>query len=805
MVDVTRLKEIRAQLEQDGQLGHEGALIKGLNVIDQDTIRDEEGAVRIADIDAAEVPHLNIRNLSDEGGELLGLLQSQEGQRLIEEEGFDKPVRLQEDQWGPHWLTGTKDQTGYYGRDIGDLVNEQGDSYSKTLLTQGLTTPSRYASQEAIDVYNLGVLDRAQKRREGSQDETFLRREQILEIGKRSLGDQSMFKGYAPTEAHFAANPDAYAGVDMERSDRSITNETYGFQLDDAWDIGVNNGRVGAYSMVGLVGDALNIDAVSNWGNSNADRLKRHIEELPQLRDMVAFDENGEWTLDGIGEFTNYVFSNAAASAPLMAVSIASVAAAPFTYGASLAVPALLYTGLTYSEQTEKDAGRALTSGIFQGALDLLPIKGVGGLVSKMFSKGGRKEVVEEIAKQTGIPEKAAEKLLKDAVEESSKQTVSAQRKLMGKFITTTGKVAGGAAAEGFTETLQEALAIWGEGNKLTEDQLKNRLLNAFVAGGTLGAGFKAVGISGEALNNLQDTQGQAVTDKIQAQTNQEQDIADYGNVLNVNQAIEKIDGAKIEPNDDPTTGSDLDSQADAYNPENERYIDKVTDALPLLWKGQFKEALDPFKGGKYGSILYSISVGGNGRAGRNWEESRRHNSAQLVDTENLDAIEGANRLGYQNNEELSLSVEKHEKDIKFLLRKAINSNKSIADMAKHLKGFDQRLIPFLTDVASKNRDARNSTGIRGANLLEKTFNKSYIYRNQTKFEQMLQDSLGFDKQTATDVTQSILKNEDYNNPDDALSSLLNIAKKAKGTKGQAKVAAQYRPEFNEFLSLIHI
>ena len=207
MVDINRLKELRAQLQQEGQLGHEGALVGGLNVVDQDTIRDEEGAVRTADIDAAEVPHLNIRDLTYEGGELMGLLQTEEAKRLIGEEGFDKPVRLQEDQWGPHWITGTKDKTGYYGRDIGDLVNKEGDSYSKTLLTEGLTAPSRYASQEAIDVYNLGVLERAQKRREGSQDETFLRREQLLEIGKRSLGDQSMFKGYAPTEAHLAANP----------------------------------------------------------------------------------------------------------------------------------------------------------------------------------------------------------------------------------------------------------------------------------------------------------------------------------------------------------------------------------------------------------------------------------------------------------------------------------------------------------------------------------------------------------------------------------------------------------------------
>ena len=515
---------------------------------------------------------------------------------------------------------------------------------------------------------------------------------------------------------------------------------------------------------------------------------------------MVAFDDNGEWTLDGIGEFTNYVFSNAAASAPLMGVTIAAAAAAPFTMGASLAVPALLYTGLTYSEQTEKNAGRALASGVFQGALDLLPIKGVGGLVSKMFSKGGRKEVVEEIVKQTGIPEEAAEKLLKDAVEESSKQTVSAQRKLLGQFINTSGKIAGGAAAEGFTETLQEALAIWGEGNKLTEDQLKSRLLNAFVAGGTLGAGFKAVGVSTEGIKNLQNTQGQQAADKIQAQVNRESDLNEYGQVQDVSQIIEKIDATQVDINDDPTSGSELNDQAGAYDPKNQGFVDKVTDAIPKLWKGQYKDAIDPFKNGKYGSILYSMYVGGNGRSGRNHEEARRAYSSELVDTSNLDAIEGASALGFQNNAALTDAVNQNQKAINMLLRKSKSSTESVAEMAKKIPGFDSRLIPLVSDIADKNRQVRNTTGNKEANLLEKTFNKSYLYRNQRKFEQILQDSLGFDKQTAVDVTQSILKNEDYNNPDDALSALLNISKSAKGTKGQAKSYAQFKPEFQEFL-----
>lgn len=778
------------QLEEKGGFGQEGINKGETQIIDGDTVKDNEGSIRLSGIDTAETPHIDPYTLDyAPGGEIKGILQTGELANLVDQ-GFDKPYR--------------SGKRGFFGRDLGDLVNEEGTSATKTLLQQGLADPSRYATSEELDVTNFGNIDRAQRAYDSKQNDADKRREALLEASSLTMGgDPFQLKDMAASEAHYAAAPGFFRGVALEQADRNIMNETVGWQLDDAFSLSKSNGKVGGYAFAQLMGDLVNLDSLSKWGEAHSDRLKREMEDLPQLRDMNAFDENGQWTLDGISEFSNYVFSNVAASAALMGVTIASVAAAPFTWGTTLSIPAAMYSGMTYDAQNEKDIARALTSGVFQAALDVIGVKGLNP--TKLFNKAGRKDAIALIADQKNITEEAAEKLLSSAVKGQTSTVISAQKRALSSTMSAGRRLGAGGARESITEATQEALAIWGEGNAVTPQEVKNRLLNALVAGGVLGTGFTGVAEISTGIAQANIRKGSELTSKTELQLTADQDMKDYNYVLDVKGAIGKLDSEKVKPilngPADKTTSKTLKEQAKIKKKKNKSsFIDNVSDAIPLLWKGQLKNKLSKYKSGKYGSMLYSSLVGKNGRAGRNYEESRRQYSADILDNKYLDAIEGASSLGFQNSQEVSLSVKKYQKQINSLLRRATSLEDLINLNNKSNEKIDSRLLPLVSAIFEKNSFIKQTTGIRDANLLEKTFNKSYIYRNQPKFIQLLKDELGVDAQTATDITQSIIKNEDYANPDDALNTLLNLAKGNKKTKSSAKFYAQYKDSFNEFL-----
>jgi hypothetical protein len=870
---IDTLKSTVAELELAGGFGQEGIYKDGIQVLDQDTVDDDKGRIRLLDIDGAETPHLDPYTLDyAPGGEIKGILQAGETANLIDQ-GFDQPYRSGEQ--------------GYFGRDLGDLINEEGSSATKTLLYQGLSDPSRYASREAVDVTNMGYLDRAQRAYTSQENEGDIRREALLSASRATLaGDPFFLKDMAASEAHYAAAPDMFRGVAMQQSDRNIMNETKGWQIDDAFSMGKTNGKIGGYAFTQLVGDLVGLDGLANFGEAHADRLRREMQELPQLKDMEAFDENGQWTLDGIGEFSNYVFSNVAASAPLMAVTAASVAAAPFTWGTTLAIPAAMYSGMTYDAQDEKDIGRALTSGIFQGALDIIGVKGINPV--KLFTSGGRKNAAAKIAMQKKISEEAAEALLANAIKDQTSTFLSTQGRALSRSVAIGKRVGKGAMFESVTEASQEALAIWGEGNEVTPQQVKNRILNAVVAGGVLGAGFTGAGELASGIKSSQVTKGNQLAERTAIQLTNDQDQEDYSYVLDVNGALEKIqdttvksvydqtntgsflrlnDGfnslreeaekrversrgvvdnrvdaveAAIRQNEgdaaadafalsakehskrilarkkavatpldgsntvDPTEGLSLKDQVVAKIKGTKTFVDSASDVVPFLWKGQLENKLKKYRTGKYGSMLYSTLVGKNGRAGRNFEEARRQYGANNVNDDGgyLDSIEGPSRLGFNNSKELSISFNKHQKQVNSLLRRAINTAdiRLLDEKSSEADRVDPRLLPLIGAIFEKNLEIKSQTKIKNANMLEKTFNKAYIYRNQKKFIAMLQSELNVTLEQATDITQSIIKNEDYTNPDDALSSLLNLGAPIRATKTNAKNYAQYSEVFKEYL-----
>ena len=146
---------------------------------------------------------------------------------------------------------------------------------------------------------------------------------------------------------------------------------------------------IGAYTSLGMLSEVLG--GTGSWAYGQAAGIKSEISNLPELRNVNAFDENGEWTIDGVGEFVSYLSTNLAQSAPIMGITIASVLAAKPTGGASLAIPLSIYTGQNYDAQDEKNMARAIGFGVLQTGLDIVGVKGGGALANKFFS-GQRKD-----------------------------------------------------------------------------------------------------------------------------------------------------------------------------------------------------------------------------------------------------------------------------------------------------------------------------------------------------------------------------------------------------------------------------
>ena len=204
MTDIKVLQQAVAALNSEGNFGKEGQVLdkSGIHLVDGDTLKTESSdTIRLQDIDTEEVPHFNPVTQRYEGGTAGGLIDTEVTKGFIENEGFVNPVIQQQDRWGPDWLTGTKDKQGFYGRDIGDLTNDKGQSLTKTLLAGGFVTPSAYASQDAQDTYTWGAIERAQREAAGEPNANDLLLQHVKDL-RQSVAPEGgiFFKPLAPSQ-----------------------------------------------------------------------------------------------------------------------------------------------------------------------------------------------------------------------------------------------------------------------------------------------------------------------------------------------------------------------------------------------------------------------------------------------------------------------------------------------------------------------------------------------------------------------------------------------------------------------------
>ena len=216
---------------------------------------------------------------------------------------------------------------------------------------------------------------------------------------------------------------------------------------------------------------------------------------------------DNEWDIDGIGDFFTYMGNMTAVSLPYMGVTAAGALTAPV----GMIAPASMYTGMTWNdmegENKDKSATLAVAGGLTMTVLDRLGITLLMGKVpGTLLSPRYRKVMVKKwMKKNPGKTEAQGREAIANMTRMAAAELIGSATKVAkgqltyGNIIRSFAARAGmGFGIESSTEVGQELTqylaATMGSDKPFDSIELNNRLVNALVAGGTLGAGFTIPG-----------------------------------------------------------------------------------------------------------------------------------------------------------------------------------------------------------------------------------------------------------------------------------------------------------------------
>jgi len=399
-------------------------------------------------------------------------------------------------------------EKGYYDRDLGDLYNADGESFVQTLIKAGVVSPSRFSGGD--DLGNVLASNFAEKSRNSdkvlgsARDLTPFEqaRQAIHEVETDPYGGMAVQKLMAFDAAEFARNPNFYmgiktinAGADYEGKSRT--------PFGTGFDVGFANLYKGLNTFGQALSDRVGAEEMEASFAADAVKNQRYINAQPLLNMNVT---EMDWT--SFDEVSSGLRGMLGSSLPFMGATLAGMAAMPVTGGTSIALPVSVYTGMVLDTMegdiADKNIGIAMVAGTAMTFLDRLGLK---GLVSPkmMLTKEGRTEAISQIARVKGISNAEASSLLLSMSKrellsqiDNSKEFAANQIQKGHLFRESVKRLSRGTAQEGVTEAMQElteyTAAVIGSEKQWDYDEIENRMINAIVAGGIMGAGFSAPG-----------------------------------------------------------------------------------------------------------------------------------------------------------------------------------------------------------------------------------------------------------------------------------------------------------------------
>ena len=756
----------------------------GNTLIDPDTValskpvtvgEQQFNRVRLPGLDALEVEHYTKDNKII-NAELGGTQLHEDVLELVNKGGFNRVVTTEE-----------VDNTG--NRLLGDLENEQGETLSRKLLYHNLVAPNEYSTAEQVNTYLIGAVEGAIRRKQGTATEWDMAADNLRKNVSLST---PIVKPLATTEAEFASAPHLFRGVVNRSADRTLMNKARS-TFDTALELGKLGVAEGAYGAMEMFGDLLNIDSLSDYGDAHQKRLQNEIQRLPVLENQSAFDEDGKWTLDGISEFGSYIFTNAVISAPYMLNTMIAGALAPVTMGASLMAPASVYAGQVYNEQDEdnKNAAAALMSGTAQAALDLMGLRIAGG-AGNFLSKEGRAKVVKEVARKKKLSPEDAEAFVAQSFQSALKGLTKETRKTLAEDIAMKqalkgiGKAAAvGAVGEGVTESAQELLAMAGEMKDVDANEARSRLLNAVVAGATLGGGF---GTAAATTDYMSVRNSVSKTFKTEAEGDRDTKYQNRirlkkGKVQSIDEVIDDFNGQ--------TQQLQTESLEEVAAPERGRRQEKGTvgNIVSYFKQGGPQALVQGFKGNilnKYierGDIMRGLGsiLGANKiHHGVDDEIALQTREASLNDI--LLEEEQAQQMFGVNGSKAVSEIMYNDTVQKFLeTAMRVRQGANYASLAEAVKANGLRL----EGPHAKHLDAILNFGDRlynldiakdqkiGTSLTDRVINKSYLEKNIDEFKTLLVEKKGVDPEAAERIANDIRDLNYVEKPEQAVDDML--------------------------------
>ena len=785
---------------QDTELKNSG----GHSFIDGDTLRNDQGQlIRIGGLEAAEIAHLTENGL--EPGTAGGDQAASSIQNLANKFGFNNVI-YETNEDGSYKL----DDTG--SRIMGRITDDAGRDYTQMLSKHGINQLGMYSTDDDILAAQFGTAERAGNIGEPINDWEKAK-VQIDEATNAEMNYEQKFKRAALDERTLAqynmpqqpgetftnyrkrkklADQFVPGQVQIRNLDRTIENKAEN-PLSEGIDVGLTGMLEGLYGMAELVGESTGFDWLKNIGEDGIQKQRAYLADKPELK-LSAFkpvlDKNGvvidnEWDINGVGEFFEYLGTNAAVSIPYMANTVGATLLSPLTFGASMLSPAAIYTGQTWNEMEgdNKNAGIAIAAGVTQAILDRLGIEGIlGGSILKSET---RNTIIKEIMK-TGVTKSVAQQTLGKMTRlevasfiGSAAKTAAAQLTSRNVLRALLAQSAKGFISEASTETAQELTgymaAVAGSDKVFDAVQLESRLLNAAIAGGTMGSTFAIPGVAYDAgaWADVAVRQAPAEAKRLSfAGKYAEDEKKKTGKVSSIqeNNAQTKIDLNK-------RTGqtAEFSERVEAGNAakKSKSGFDKIKDAwkeAPVLWRGSTRMIFtEKLQSASRALRKMADMFGGNLQriySGSNFENRKKHILTEYRNSVSSPA-EYAKEAGFKNlnQPQLSKIIYQFGRWAGKKKLKPRDWNNLPAELQEH-RAWLAKYYAETTTLADKLYSDQVAAGATGLNRLEnyllryKSFNKAAIEKDKNGFIKALQDNYNFSNIDATELTNNILNQE---------------------------------------------
>jgi hypothetical protein len=487
-------------------------LRKGLNFLDADTVKDKYGSVRFKNLWAPEVQHLTEEGIkpAEWGGEFHSDLYS----RLARETGYVNVQRTGEQ--------------GKYGRDLGDLTNEDRQSFTNKLIYEGLADPT---TEEQKELYDMGQFSRAfAKEVEGVEDSPWENARE--EKRQYEMATAAGWKDLATDERQLKASKDYYGdtyspyedyNVRFRHFDRDYNNEANS-NWATGWSVGWGSVKESANEAISVLGDMIGSESLYESGQAGARAQAYEMGKLPEFANDItkvdSLSSMGDYMAGMMGVAGPYMLG-LGASALIGAVAV--TAGAPVLAGGALATaPAWwVYAGEAYGNMEgdvdQKNAAIAMGAGLGMALLDRLAL---GKLMkpSVTLKKDGLKQVAEMYAKENNIPlEEAMKKVVNESGDLAQKAlenisefaTIQMNKTLLAKTVglgTLRGSLTE-ASTEGLQESFGYGAGIFGSEREFDAGEYQHILTNALAGGGLLGGGISTVTSATSSIGGFQKVQ----------------------------------------------------------------------------------------------------------------------------------------------------------------------------------------------------------------------------------------------------------------------------------------------------------